>query len=88
MEINSYQTHRVIFDVIDPASFEDLDELFTDDMLDESLVVQFVINNLHGVENMQLFLDEVDSEIIMDSIMTSYDSKADNNGFEVEYLEG
>ena len=88
MEINSYQTHRVVYDVIDPASFDDLDELFTDDLLDESLVVQFAINNLNGVEDMQEFLDEVDSEIIMDSIMVSYESKTDNSDFEVEYLEG
>ena len=88
MEINSYQTHRVVYDVIDPASFDDLDELFTDDLVDESLVVQFVINNLNGVENMQEFLDEVDSEIIMDSIMASYESKTDNSDFEIEYLEG
>ncbi len=84
----SYETHRVIYDVIAPATFEDLDELFTDDMLDESKVAQFVIDNLHWVVDKQEFLDEVDTETIMDSVMDSYEAKVDNSGtFEVEPIE-
>ncbi len=84
----TFETHKVIYDVIAPASFEDLDDLFTDDMLDESLVAQFVINNLHWVIDKQSFLDEVDAETIMDAVMESYESKVDNSGsFEVEYCE-
>ncbi len=88
MHFITYETFRVIQDVIEPASFEDLDDLFTDDMLDESLVAKFVIDNLHWVVDKQSFLDEVDAETIMDAVMDSYESKTDHlDDFEVEYLE-
>jgi len=88
MHFMTYETFRVIQDVIEPANFKDLDNLFTDDMLDESLVARFVIDNLHWVIDKQTFLDEVDAETIMDAVMDSYESKVENsNDFEVEYLE-
>ena len=88
MHFMTSETFRVIQDVIEPASFEDLDNLFTDDMLDESLVAKFVINKLFWIVDLQKFLDEVDTETIMDATMDSYESKVDNSiDFEVEYLE-
>ncbi len=86
--LNTYETHRVIFDVIEPASFDDLDNLFTDDLLDESKVAQFVIDNLHWVIDKQSFLDEVDAETIMDAVMDSYESKTYAlEEDEIEYLQ-
>ncbi len=88
MDFNTYETHKVIFDVIKPASFDDLDNLFTDDLLDESKVAQFVIDNLHWVIDKQSFLDEVDADTIMDAVMDSYESKTYAlEDDEIEYLQ-
>lgn len=84
----TYETHVVIYDVISEATFDDLDVLFTEDFLNESLVAQYVLENLKGVEDIQSFLDEVDSETIMDSIMEQFETqRLAQNELEVEYLE-